>query len=50
MWRTLLLAQWKSFFAWLPIEELSAWGWYIDLISANFTLFSPWRKTSLNIR
>ena len=24
MWHTLLLAQWKSFFAWLPIEELIA--------------------------
>ena len=24
MWHTLLLAQWKTFFAWLPIEELIA--------------------------
>ena len=24
MWHTLLLAQWKSFFAWLPIEEVIA--------------------------
>ena len=24
MWHTLLMAQWKSFFAWLPIEELIA--------------------------